>query len=548
MICVILFPVYLLLGGTRLSQSKIHRILSGLNQIKWSIALKGILSGLAAGLLVVFYRLGIEYGTDTAMNAYKFMRTHPIYLVGWIPLILVIGLLIAWIIRKEPMSKGSGIPQVEGMLLYGMKMKWYSILVARFICGIASSFFGISLGREGPSIQIGASAGQAIAKKTGRNKMEENYLITGGAAAGLSAAFNAPLSGVVFALEEVHRSFSPLILIAATTASLTADVVSKNFFGLKPVLNFTATPQLPMSLYLWLLPLGILAGLAGALTNKALLRFQTLYGWIPPRIRPIVALLLVLPCGLFLPEVLGGGQNLVQLAEKADVGIVMLFVFLCVKLLITCTSFGSGIPGGIFMPILSIGALSGSLLGLVAAQCGLLPAEYIPDFAVCAMAGALSASVKAPVTSILLVAEMTGSLVHLLPVAACSFIALLLSDALKVTPIYEALLDRINDSDADNGSAQGTGNGTRSKSGTLVESPVEFGCPAAGKPIAEIDWPAGTLVVSIRRGNKEIVPNGNTVILPGDYLVILSTEGAFSDINSRVREFCHAKPDGHHDS
>ncbi|MGE4277532.1 MAG: ClC family H(+)/Cl(-) exchange transporter [Lawsonibacter sp.] len=501
-----------------------------MNELKWRIALKGILAGLISGLLVVLYRLGIEYGTDIAIEIYAYLRLHPLLILPWILCILVAGLFIAWLIHLEPMASGSGIPQVEGQVIYGLRIKWYSVLAVRYLAGFASSFFGLSLGREGPSIQIGASGSQGLAKKMAKNKLEENYLMTAGAAAGLSAAFNAPLSGMVFALEEVHRSFSGLILITATTASLTADIVSKYFFGLTPILNFSVTPSMTERLYIWLVPIGIVSGLSGILINKALLGFQTLYNKLPWFIRPCIALLIALPCGLFLPQVLGGGANLIELAELADTGLATLLICLVVKFLFTCTSFGSGVPGGIFLPILSVGALSGSLLGLLAMQFG-LPASFIPDFAVCGMAGALSSSVKAPVTSILLTAEMTGSLVHLLPVAACSFIALFLSDIVKVEPIYEALLARIietNEKSIKN-----------DKLGGMVEIPVEFGSCVCNKYIREVEWPEGILVVGIRRGDIDLVPKGNTKINPGDYLIVLASEVTYRDISVNMRDLCH---------
>lgn len=508
----------------------IYAALSDIDKLKWNVARKGLVTGIAAGLTVVLYRLGIEYATQLAGRIYAFLRAQPLLILPWIVLVAGAGFLIARLIRFEPMATGSGIPQVEGLLLYGMKIKWACVLFVRFAAGILSALFGLSLGREGPSIQIGAACSQAVAEKMSKNKLEENYLITGGAAAGLSAAFNAPLSGIVFTLEEVHRSFSPLVLIAATTASLTADVVSKYFFGLKPVLSFAHIPQLPVALYVWLLPIGLVSGLVGALMNKALLGFQTLFTRLPQPLRPIVALLLALPCGLFLPQVLGGGQNLIKLAENAKSGLSMLLLILVVKLLFTCTSFGSGVPGGIFMPILSVGALSGSLMGIAASHLS-LPPKYIPVFAVCAMAGVLSGSVKAPVTSILLAAEMTGSLVHLLPVAACCFLALLLSDLVRVTPIYEALLERME---------QNAGASARStKNGGVLEIPVELGSPAAGKKISEVSWPQGALIVGIRRGQKDMVPSGGTEIFPGDYLLALSCEQTYADLGSELRLLCH---------
>ncbi len=510
------------------SKTRIYQLLSSFNQLKWNIAGKGILAGFVAGLLVVLYRLGIEYGTDAATKVFAFLRVYPVLILPWAAAAVMAGLTIAWLVKLEPMATGSGIPQVEGVVLFGLKMKWYMILFVRFTAGILSSFFGLSLGREGPSIQIGAAGSQAVAKRMSKSGIEKNYLITGGAAAGLSAAFNAPLSGVMFALEEVHRSFSPVILLSATAASLTADFVSKYFFGLKPVLDFTSVLQLPLPLYLWLLPLGVLSGLAGSLMNKVLLGFQTLYSRLPGFSRPTVALLLALPCGIFLPLTLGSGQNLIKFAESARGGILMLLVLLAVKLLFTSTSFGSGVPGGIFMPILAVGTLTGSIFGIVATHVG-LPSQYIPDFAVCAMAGALSSSVKAPLTSILLTAEMSGSLIHMLPVAACAFLSLLVSDLLKVEPIYEALLERF---------VQKNGKLPAQERGGLMEIPVELGSEAAGNRISEIQWPKGSLVVGLRRGAKELVPRGSTQVMPGDYLVILSS--GEEDIRGKMASLCHA--------
>lgn len=512
-----------------MEKSKVYHILSSLNEIKWKITLKGIFVGFISGLIVVLYRMGIEFGTEKAVLCYKVINTHPLLILPWIGLMGIIGLVIYLLVKFEPMASGSGIPQVEGILIYGLKIKWYTVLMVRFIAGILASFMGVSLGREGPSIQIGAAASQGLAKKICKSKLEENYLITSGAAAGLSAAFNAPLSGILFTLEEVHRSFSPQILIASTSAALTADVVSKYFFGLKPVLSFVEVPQIPEYLYPVLILLGILAGLLGSLINKALLLFQTLYSKFPAILRPIIALFIALPCGLFLPQVLGGGQNLIKLSEHAQQGIVFIIILLLVKFIFTCTSFGSGIPGGIFMPILSLGALTGSAFGLWIHSFG-ISLEFVPVFCVCAMAAALSASIKAPITSILLMVEMSGSLIHLFPVAVCSFIALLVSDLVRNNPIYEALLERIMNKNIE--SIQSNNRGA------LVEVPVEMGSEISGKKVREIEWPINTLLISIHRGEKEIIPNGNTKILQGDYLVVLSSEGRYEEIHRQMKQLC----------
>lgn len=505
-------------------------LLSGLNHLKWRVAGKGILVGFVAGLLAAIYRLIIERGTEEAILIFAALRANPLWIPVWILAALIVGWLLHLLIRWEPYAKGSGIPQVEGIVLLGMKIRWYTVLTVRFLAGALVSIFGLSLGREGPSIQIGAAGGQAVCKLVSRDKQEENYLITAGASAGLSAAFCAPLSGILFSLEEIHRSFSPNILIAATTAALTADVVSKTIFGLKPVLSYGEISPLSLSAYPWLILVGLACGLIGALANKSLLAFSPWYAKLPAWSRPMIALLLALPCGLFLPSALGGGQGLIQLSQGTSVTLAMLSLLLVVKLLFTSTSFGSGLPGGIFMPLLSVGALTGCLVARLLLPLG-LSASAIAAFSVCAMAGVLSAAVKAPITSILLMAEMTGSLMHLLPVAAVAFLALLVSDLLKVSPIYEVLLERISTKEPSTGHRRGA----------LVELPVELGSQTDGKRVSEVHWPAGALIVSIRRGEREFVPKGDTLLLHGDYITALSGEKCFAETREELLALCRAQ-------
>lgn len=208
----------------------IRRLIPRFDHLKWKMAAAGIVIGLVSGLLVVVYRLGIEYGTDASRWIYARIRETPWLIAPWAVAAVAAALAIAWMVVKEPMAGGSGIPQTNGVVICGLKMRWQTILPVRFVGGLLGALFGLSLGREGPSIQIGASGAQCVSHRLRghrREDMQEHYLVTAGAAAGLSAAFSAPLSGMMFALEGVHRSFSPAILMGATAASLTADFVSK---------------------------------------------------------------------------------------------------------------------------------------------------------------------------------------------------------------------------------------------------------------------------------------------------------------------------------
>ena len=514
---------------------RFSKLVPRFDHLKWKMAAAGILVGLISGFLVVLYRLGIEYGTDTARWIYARIRETPWLVAPWAVAAIAAALAIAWMVKKEPMAGGSGIPQTNGVVICGLKMRWQTILPVRFIGGLLGSLFGLSLGREGPSIQIGASGAQFLSHRLRgkkREDMQEHYLVTAGAAAGLSAAFSAPLSGMMFALEGVHRSFSPAILMGATAASLTADFVSKYCFGLRPVLDFGTIGQLPLGEYGWLIPLGLVAGLVGSLMNRSLLGFQTLYGKLPAWSRPLIAIAHALPIGIWLPDVLGGGSNLIAMAEHARVGLGMLCVLFVAKVLFTSTSFGSGAPGGIFMPILAVGSLAGGICGETLHQFGNLPSDSVAIFSVCVMTGTLAASVKTPITSILLAVEMSGTLTHMLPVAAVAFIALLVSDLLRTKPIYGELLERYM-------RAQGgtTAIANRIDNG-IMELPVEMGATADGKLMRDVRWPYGCLVIGLRRGERQIVPHGDTRLRAGDYLVVLFSGEDESDARHAMRRLC----------
>ena len=151
----------------------------------------------------------------------------------------------SWLIKFEPLSGGSGIPQVKGNILGLYKTVWWRILLAKLVGGIVGIGAGLSLGREGPSIQLGAMTGQGLSRSLGRTRMEERYLISSGAGAGLAAAFNAPLAGVIFTLEELHKNFSAVVLLPTLAAALTATVISHGFFGTQRIFTITGIAYFP---------------------------------------------------------------------------------------------------------------------------------------------------------------------------------------------------------------------------------------------------------------------------------------------------------------
>ncbi len=503
------------------NKQDIHGVFFHWHSFKLKLIAEGFLVGIISGLLVVFYRFLLEKATIFLRQIYVFQSQNLWFVRVWIPILIIVGYILGVLIKKEKMIRGSGIPQVEGVLLRRLSMDWYRVIIGKFIGGVLAIGAGLSLGREGPSVQIGSAVGQGISRIFKRIKIEEKYLITSGASAGLAAAFNAPLAGVMFALEEVHKHFSPLILTSAMAASLAADYVSRNFFGLRPLFDFHHVAILPLRYYLHLIILGAFLGILGLAFNQALLKTTKLYTkqkLFSIQFRPIIPLLVAGCLGLVLPEVLGGGHHLIVSLTKDNFALGVLVILLVVKFMFTMLSYGCGAPGGIFLPLLTIGALIGSIYGSLMIKLFNMNPEYINILIILAMAGYFTAIVKAPITGIILITELTGSFSGLLPVSIVCITAYIISDVLGGKPIYESLLEMILDNNEDNKFV-----GDHEKK-LLLEIPVRLGTVLDGKKIREVDWPKNCLVVSINRGESEIIPQGSTSICPGDYLIILSDE------------------------
>lgn len=503
------------------------------HSFRLKIVFEGIVVGIITGFLVVLYRYALETAGVILTEVYKTLSNRPLLIPVWIGALIIIGYIVGLLVKHEPLISGSGIPQVEGVLLRKLDMTWWKVIIGKLVGGVLTIGAGLSMGREGPSVQLGAAVGQGFSKVFKRIKIEEKYLITSGASAGLAAAFNAPIAGVMFALEEVHRNFSPLVLLSALSAALSADFVSREFFGLKPVFDFKSLTTLPLKDYFYIILLGVVLGVLGVAFNKILLKTQNLYAmqkWLPKEFWIIFPLLISVILGFVLPQVLGGGNDLIVSLVTGNFPLIILLVLLFIKFLFTMVCYGSGAPGGIFLPLLAIGALIGNAYGVVLVQFFHFDSIYISNFIILAMAGYFTAVVRAPITGTILITEMTGSFDHLLSLAVVSIAAYMVADLLGSKPIYESLLERILHKQ---GEGVVIGN---EKHKSILEFAVCMGSMLDGKQIKEIQWPSHCLLVAVKRGEQEILPKGDTNIYPGDYLIVLTNEDRVSKINDALIE------------
>lgn len=500
-------------------------------ELKYRMMIQSLFVGMAVGIVVVLYRILGEKLLEAMVELYQGVKRYPSLIFGIIAILILASVLVSYCIQIEPDISGSGIPQVEGVITGKITVNWLRVLVYKFIGGIMALAGGLSVGREGPSIQLGAVVGEGIAKKLNRNHYEQKHLITSGASAGLAAAFNAPLAGVMFAIEEVHKNFSPVVVMSAMISAVTADFVSKSILGIQPALQFGKLIVLPLKYYWLVICLGIFVGSASYIFNNGLRMAKNSYKKLPISLKYkiMIPFLFSAIIGMTMPVLIGGGYTTIMKACAIDFGMTMVLVMLLVKYIFTFISFGSGVPGGIFFPLLALGALLGNIFALISVQVFGLPEEFLINFAVLAMAGHFAAIVKAPITSIVLVYELTGSFEQLLPLAVVVFVAMLTSDILGVTPVYDMLLEDIIQS-------RGQALTNESEGKTVIEMAVHLGSQIDGKTLSEVSLPEDCLIVAIVRGNEEILPRGQTKIMMGDLLHVMVGQDQESALRERLQE------------
>ena len=320
---------------------------------QYRMILEGIGVGFLTGLLVSVFRLGLEKAESLRDSVLDAAKTGGQMLILAFAALLCAYLVVCYCGRKVPLAGGSGIPQVKGEMKGQIEQNWWQIILAKFAGGIGAIGAGLSLGREGPSIQLGAMVGKGFSRLTNKLRTEEKMLMTCGAGAGLAGAFSAPLAGVVFSLEELHKNFSTDILLSTMAASVTSDFVSSYIFGLSPVFGLHIAGRLPLSRYWMVLLLGLVLGVFGVFYNWMTSFVQDLYDKLPRKfMRVAVPFLCVAVLAACYPYVLGRGHGSVAEVARGDFAIKALLILLAVKFLFSIVSFGSGVPGGIFLPLL----------------------------------------------------------------------------------------------------------------------------------------------------------------------------------------------------
>jgi chloride channel protein len=498
------------------------------------LILCSLVTGIVTGVVVATYRILLDKISIFRNNFNENMNFGK-FLIGLLVFILI-GVIVQFMLSKNPLIGGSGIPQVSAFLQRKLKFRWFPELFCKFWGGVLAIGAGMSMGREGPSIHLGALIGEGIDRLLKRKEVENKYLVTAGASAGLAAAFNAPLAGAIFALEELHKFFSPLMLICVLVASGGSGMMLRKIIGSGVTFEYnfhlpTETSQ--MKVFVITAIFCLILALGGKCFNTYLIYFQDKYKGIKLNKYVKISLFMVLAflISIFFKDITGGGHELIEKMFDAKLPIKILAIVLVAKFLYTMICYGTGFPGGIFLPMLVIGALVGKIYGTILVTYFGIPQEFVVHFMLLGMAGYLTASVKAPITGVILIMEMTGNFSYLFMLIIVSTGTYILTELLSMEPIYEILLERLISGKKD-------ANEKVPLESRIVTILIHVGIDSEfdNKKVKDLKLPKKILIVGIRSGGKEFIPNGETVVKSGDQLVIMTDHETAKKYSHELKE------------
>jgi CIC family chloride channel protein len=412
------------------------------------LAFLALAAGVAVGLVGACFRLALDQG-DRAREALISWARGELGGAGWLLVAATCAGAVsvaAWMVRRyAPHASGSGIPQVEAVLTGEIPQAPFRLIPVKFVGGLLAIGPGLALGREGPSVQMGASIAHLIGRVFRRGWPDCRELLAAGAGAGLAIAFNAPVAGAVFVLEELVKRFETRVAIAALAASATAMAVGRVLLGDAPDFHIPFLIHPSAATRPLYFVLGAVCGLVAIAYNRTLLGalalMDRLSRW-PLELRAGVIGAAVGILAWLAPPLVGGGDPLTQRALDGAEALSMLPLLFMVRFGLGAASYAAGTPGGLFAPMLVLGAQLGLAFGILCRFAFPNLDVQAEGFALVGMAAFFTGVVRAPLTGIVLVIEMTGDVTLLLPMLGACAMAMLVPTLFGDAPVYDSLRER----------------------------------------------------------------------------------------------------------
>lgn len=411
---------------------------------KLSTILTFVGTGILCGIVIGSFKTLIKFYSSLMLDLFARAKGNISYSVLIIALFFIIGSFIYYLSKKDPNINGSGIPVIYAMLNDKLKVDSFRTLIRKFIASILTIGSGLTLGREGPSVQIGGLLGD-IAHKMTKSEEDKSYFIGASAGAGLAVAFNAPMAGVLFTIEEIFKKTDRKVFLSTAITIFSAVITSDLIFGNLPALvNVPKFQVMHLKMIIHLVILGLITGLSGVFFNKIVIGSKGFFGKI--NINPFVKYMIpFIVTGLVLLvdiNLFSSGESYIFFPIKGNPNLGRLIFLYFAKILLLALAFGVSIPGGSLVPLLVIGSLVGNIFASFLANIGLIDPQLILIFSMMAMCGHFSAIVRTPITAIILVLEMTGGAFnYLLGLSVVSLVSYSTAEIFKSKPFYDHLYE-----------------------------------------------------------------------------------------------------------
>jgi CIC family chloride channel protein len=397
-----------------------------------------VMIGLVSGLAVVCFRVSIEVARIKLLGSALRPGVPRVFLAP-----ALTGLVVAFLVIKFfPRARGSGVNQTKAALYIYDGYIPFSTIIGKFVTAGLAIGGGAPLGPEDPSLQMGAGIASAVGRNLRLSRHKLRLIAPVGAAAGLAAAFNAPITAVLFVIEEVIGRWTAGILGAVVLAAISSAIVARLFLGDEPLFRVPVYHLEHVGELAAYAAMGVIGGLASLVFVKYIAWLRPKLASLPPWTRwlqPAVAGLIVGIAGIWFPQIMGAGYTYIDQAMHEQFTWQVLLILGGLKILGTGLSFSSGTPGGLFAPVLFMGAMIGGAVGMVEQM--LFPHLAIPvgAYALVGMGTLFAGILRAPMTSVFMMLEVSGNYTIIVPVIISNAIAYVISRSLQPTPVFDLL-------------------------------------------------------------------------------------------------------------
>lgn len=471
------------------------------------------LAGAFTGVLIFIFKIIAKLVIELSSDIYMTVRSEPRYFLLILGAAAIVGIISYTVTHYIPSCKGGGIPTAVVILRGYLPFEWMTTLVGMFGSSIITFGMGVPLGNEGPSVQMGCAVGRATVNTFGKkNRAWDRYIMTGGASGGFAAATCAPLTGILFAFEEVHRRFSPIIfmsVVSSVAASFTVTSFLCEIFDTEAaIFDYTVTNSLPLKYLFAAMLTGMVSGFSAILfarlyriTDKIM---NGVFSESPGELKVISVFLVTAIFGFISPSFIGSGHDVICdiLFGRAPVWYLLMF-YLAVRTLLLLFANTAGITGGIFIPSLAFGAMIGSLTAKLTVSLGLLPSRYAPIIVIVGMTSFLAASSKIPMTAIAFSLEALSGFTNILPIVLGTAVSYILAELANAKSLSDSVVESKIHSRA------------KGREHFVIDAhyTVTRDSFAAGKEIRDVLLPPDCVIVSMEKKNAEV-----TALSEGDIL------------------------------